>query len=75
MKILLIYHIGDFPEMGGGTYIEEFDDMKKLEARVNELNDKNKPQDGKKMIDFEAYHIFGKIPIEPIEVITKLKVG
>ena len=36
-KYILVYEIDDYPEMGGGTEVEFFEEEQKLHERVNEL--------------------------------------
>ncbi len=64
-NIILVWNVNDYPEMGGGIYYDFFEDIEKVEIKVNGLT-----KDESISILF-CGEIKKEIVFEPVEKITK----
>jgi len=63
MKYILVYHIDEYPEMGGGLYLERFETIEQLDVRVMEI------------YNFHDIHLAGKVEefkYKTVDVVTKI---
>lgn len=65
---ILIWEIKDYPDMGGGTEYDFFDDIKQVEEKVNEL-----VKDNRVMIAF-CGNLNNEVTIKPVERVTRWEV-
>jgi hypothetical protein len=71
-NFILVYDIDDHCEMGGGTFVEFYENIQEVELRVNELNE----IEGKNGREFKipyAASIKDQISFETVEKITMLR--
>lgn len=65
---ILIWNINDYPDMGGGTEYEFFENIEQTEEKVNELT-----KDSRITISF-CGHLKDEIKFKPVEKITRWEV-
>lgn len=68
MKFILIYTINEYPELGGGTFFEKFDDIDKLNERINQIAERESYD-----FDFCGTYLH-EYQIEAIEKVTKYQI-
>jgi hypothetical protein len=69
---MLIYEFNDYPDMGGGTQVDEFETVESMHDKANELLLRNK--DGEEYYtSVRGIRIESRFKYEPIQVATKYK--
>lgn len=69
MKYVLVYEVQDYPELGGGTTIEEFEDDQDMHKRVNDLNKQN----SERYTSFQGLCVTTEYEYKAAEIVTFYK--
>lgn len=68
-KFLLLWAVNEFPEMGGGTFYEQFAEIGEMDSKVYTLHQYH----GEKLVIAFAGTITKEFRYEPYEIVKTLK--